>query len=207
MIGLIGKKVGMTQVFDEKGKVTPVTVVRVEPNLVVGHRVLDRDGYSAVILGTDEMKESRATKPYAGQFKDEVTPKKCLIEMRDFEKETNPGDVLGVELFEDVSFIDVTGTSKGKGTQGVMKRWGFGGGRKTHGSKFHRENGSTGQSASPSKTIKGLKMSGRMGFDRVTVQNLRIVKVDAEKQVILVKGAVPGRKDTYLVLAKATKKG
>ncbi|KGE70690.1 50S ribosomal protein L3 [Spirochaeta lutea] len=207
MIGLIGKKVGMTQVFDEKGKVTPVTVVRVEPNLVIGHRVPDRDGYSAVILGTDEMKESRAAKPYSGQFKDGAKPQKCLIEMRDFEKDTNPGDVLGVELFEDVSFIDVTGTSKGKGTQGVMKRWGFGGGRKTHGSKFHRENGSTGQSAYPSKTIKGLKMSGRMGFDRVTVQNLRVVKVDAEKQVILVKGAVPGRKNTYLVLAKAKKKG
>lgn len=207
MIGLIGKKVGMTQVFDDKGRVTPVTVVKVEPNVVVGHRTPEKDGYSAVILGADELKASRITKPYAGQFKEDIKPTKCLIEMRNFEKETHLGEVLNLELFQDVTFIDVTGTSKGKGTQGVMKRYGFGGGRATHGSKFHRENGSTGQSATPGKTIKGLKMAGRMGFDRVTVQNLRVVKVDAEKNLLLVKGAVPGRKDTYLVLSKAVKKG
>ena len=207
MIGLIGKKVGMTQVFDERGKVTPVTVVQIQPNVVVGHRTPEKDGYSAVILGADDAKASRVTKPYGGQFKEGVTPKKCLIEMRNFEKETHLGETLHLELFQDVSFIDVTGTSKGKGTQGVMKRWGFGGGRATHGSKFHRENGSTGQSTTPGKTIKGLKMSGRMGFDRVTVQNLKVIKVDVEKNILLVKGAVPGRKDTYLVVSKAVKKG
>lgn len=207
MIGLIGKKVGMTQVFDEKGKVTPVTVVRVEPNFVVGHRTPDKDGYSAVIIGTDERKASRVTKPYAGQFSENIKPQNYLVEMRDFEVETKPGDVLSLELLADVGYVDVTGTSKGKGTQGVMKRWGFGGGRATHGSKFHRENGSTGQSTTPAKTIKGLKMAGRMGFDKSTIQNLRIVKVDLEKSIILVKGAVPGRRDTYLLLSKAVKKG
>lgn len=207
MIGLIGKKVGMTQVFDERGRVTPVTVLQVEPNVVVGHRTPEKDGYSAVILGAESIKKTQVTKPYGGQFKEGVEPKKCLIEMRDFEKETQLGESLNLELFQDVTYVDVTGTSKGKGTQGVMKRWGFGGGRATHGSKFHRENGSTGQSAYPSKTIKGLKMAGRMGFDRVTVQNLRVVKVDLEKNLLLVKGAVPGRKNSILVLAKAVKKG
>lgn len=207
MIGLIGKKVGMTQVFDEKGKVTPVTVVKVEPNVVVGHRTIETDGYSAVIIGVDEMKSSHITKPYAGQFKEGIAPRVHLVEMRDFEKETNPGDVLDVGLFQDVGFLDVTGTSKGKGTQGVMKRWGFGGGRATHGSKFHRENGSTGQSATPARTLKGVKMSGRMGFDRVTVQNLKVITVDPERNLLLVKGAVPGRKDAYLLLSKAVKKG
>lgn len=206
MIGLIGKKVGMTQVFDEKGRVTPVTVVKVEPNLVVGHRTPEKDGYSAVILGTDEAKPSRLTKPYIGQFKDEAKPQAYIVELRDFERETQVGETLGAELLQEVGFLDVTGTSKGKGTQGVMKRWGFGGGRATHGSKFHRENGSTGQSSTPSRTIKGLKMSGRMGFDRVTVQNLRVISVDVEKGVVLVKGAVPGRRDSYLLLRNAVKK-
>jgi large subunit ribosomal protein L3 len=207
MIGLIGKKVGMTQVFDETGVVTPVTVVKVDPNYVVAQRTAENDGYNAVLLGAGEMKESRATKPYAGQFKGDLKPQERLVEIRDFEKECQVGDVLGVDLFENISFLDVIGTSKGKGTQGVMKRWGFGGGRATHGSKFHRENGSTGMAAWPSKVIKGMKMAGQMGDERVTVQNLKIVKVDVEKQVVLVKGAVPGRKNGYLILQKAKKKG
>lgn len=207
MIGLIGKKVGMTQVFDETGVVTPVTVVKIDPNVVVGHRTEEKDGYNAVLLGAGEMKESRTTKPYAGQFVDDVKPQQRLVEIRDFEQECKIGDTFGVDLFNDISFIDVIGTSKGKGTQGVVKRWGFGGGRATHGSKFHRENGATGMAAWPSKVIKGLKMSGRMGNERVTVQNLKIVKVDAEKQVVLVKGAVPGRKNGALILQKAKKKG
>lgn len=206
MLGLIGKKVGMTQVFDEKGKVTPVTVIKVEPNLVVGHRTPDRDGYSAVILGADEIAAKHATKPYAGQF-GELAPQRCLQEMRDFEHECNVGDSLTLELLQDVRFLDIVGTSKGKGTQGVMKRWGFGGGRATHGSKFHRENGSTGNSTTPGRTHKGVKMAGRMGRERVTVQNLRVISVDAEKQVVLVKGAVPGTKDGFIVLARSKKKG
>lgn len=206
MLGLIGKKVGMTQVFDEKGKVTPVTVIKIQPNLVVGQRTQERDGYSAVILGTDEIKPSRATKPYLGQFK-ELKPQRKLYELRDFEKECSVGEELGVDLLTDARFLDVVGTSKGKGTQGVMKRWGFGGGRATHGSKFHRENGSTGCSTTPGRTMKGVKMAGRMGRERVTVQNLKVVKVDAEQQLILVKGSVPGTKDGFVVLARSKKKG
>lgn len=207
MIGLIGKKVGMTQVFDEKGKVTPVTVVEVTPNVVVGQRTPESDGYNAVILGAVPLKPAKVTKPYAGQFKEGVAPQQILVELRDYDGEYKVGDSLGVQLFENVNFVDVTGTSKGKGTQGVMKRWGFGGGRATHGSKFHRENGSTGQSTTPAKTIKGIKMSGRMGFDKVTVQNLKIVRIDAERNILLVKGAVPGRNNGYLVLSPAIKKG
>ncbi len=207
MIGLIGKKVGMTQVFDETGVVTPVTVLKVDPNVVVAQRTEEKDGYNAVVLGSGEMKETRTTKPYAGQFKGETAPQRRLVEFRDFDGEVEIGQTFGADLFVEVPFVDVIGTSKGKGTQGVMKRWGFGGGRATHGSKFHRENGSTGMAAWPSKVIKGLKMSGRMGNERVTVQNLRIVKVDAEKQVVLVKGAVPGRKNSFVVLQKAKKKG
>jgi large subunit ribosomal protein L3 len=207
MIGLIGKKVGMTQVFDETGVVTPVTVVRIDPNVVVGHRTEEKDGYNAVVLGSGELKESRTTKPYIGQFKGGVAPQRRLVEFRDFDQELEVGQTLGADLFDEIPFVDVIGTSKGKGTQGVMKRWGFGGGRATHGSKFHRENGSTGMAAWPSKVIKGLKMAGRMGNERVTVQNLRVVRVDAEKQVVLVKGAVPGPKNSFVVLQKAKKKG
>jgi len=206
MLGLIGKKVGMTQVFDDKGKVTPVTVIKVEPNLVIAHRTEEKDGYSAIILGAEEIKPSRTTKPYIGQFKD-MAPQRCLFEMRDYEKECNVGDTLGVEILNEALFLDVIGTSKGKGTQGVMKRYGFGGGRATHGSKFHRENGSTGNSTTPHRTMKGRKMAGRMGRERVTVQNLKIVQIDQEKQVVLVKGAVPGSRDGFLVLARSKKKG
>jgi len=206
MLGLIGKKVGMTQVFDEKGKVTPVTVIKVEPNLVIGHRTPEKDGYSATILGTDAIKVKHGTKPYLGQFK-EVAPQRHLIEFRDFELECKVGDALGLDVLAEARFIDVVGTSKGKGTQGVIKRHGFGGGRATHGSKFHRENGSTGNSTTPGRTVKGVKMAGHMGMERTTVQNLRVVGVDAEKSVILVKGAVPGTKDGFIVLARSVKKG
>ncbi len=206
MLGLIGKKVGMTQVFDEKGRVTPVTVIKFAPNLVVSHRTEEKDGYSAIVLGTDEIKPSRSTKPYIGQFGD-LAPQRRLFEMRDFEKDCNVGDKLTLEVLSDALFLDVIGTSKGKGTQGVMKRYGFGGGRATHGSKFHRENGSTGCSTTPHRTVKGRKMAGRMGRERVTVQNLKIVSIDAEKQVILVKGAVPGTKDGFLLVARSKKKG
>lgn len=206
MLGLIAKKVGMTQVFDDKGRVTPVTVIKVEPNLVIGHRTLERDGYVATILGTDEILAKRTSKPYIGQFGD-MKPQRVLQEMRDFELEAKVGDALGLELLQDARFLDIVGTSKGKGTQGVMKRWGFGGGRATHGSKFHRENGSTGNSTTPGRTVKGVKMAGRMGRERVTVQNLRVISIDAEKQVVLVKGAVPGTKDGFIVLARSKKKG
>lgn len=208
MLGLIGKKVGMTQVFDDYGELMPVTVIKVEPNLVVDNRTLDKNGYSAVVLGASEVKPSRVTAPVRGQFaKNNVDPRRHLVEMRDFDRECEIGESLGVELFENSAFVDVTGTSKGKGYQGVMKRHGFGGGRKTHGSKFHRANGSTGMAAWPSRVIKGTKMPGRMGGVQRTVQNLRIVSIDAENQMMLVGGAVPGTRDGYVIVQASKKKG
>ncbi len=206
MIGLIGKKAGMTQVFDAEGILTPVTVIKVEPNVVVANRTVDKDGYNAVVLGSVEMKSSHVSKPYAGQFKDDLSPKKHVMEIRDFEKECNVGDSFGVELIENLVYVDVIGTSKGKGFQGVMKRHNFSGGRATHGSKFHRANGSTGMAAWPSKVIKGTKMAGRMGGEKKTVQNLEVVRVDAEKNIVLVKGAIPGTKDSIVLVRKAKKK-
>ena len=205
MIGLLGKKVGMTQVFDEAGRLVPVTVLEVEPNLVVGKRTPDRDGYSAVILGTGVQKEQRVSKPVRGQYGD-AAPRKTMVEFRDFEQDCEVGDELGVSLFSEIRFVDVIGRSKGKGYQGVMKRHGFGGGRKTHGSKFHRANGSTGMAAWPSRVIKGTKMPGRMGGERSTMLNLRVIRVDVENNLLLVQGAVPGTKDGVIRIRPAVKK-
>jgi large subunit ribosomal protein L3 len=206
MKGLIAKKVGMTQVFDENGNLTPVTVIRVEPNTVIATKTEEKFGYNAVLLGLEDLKASKVTKPYAGQFPENVTPKRHLKEFRDFDGEVKVGDQIGVELFDKVRFIDVTATSKGKGFQGVMKRWGFHGGRATHGSKFHREAGGTGCCTTPGHTLKGIKMPGHMGFERVTVQNLKVVKVDPELKVLMVKGAVPGVKNCTLIVKAAVKK-
>ncbi|QQO10634.1 50S ribosomal protein L3 [Breznakiella homolactica] len=206
MLGLMAKKVGMTQVFDDDGNLIPVTVMRIDPNIVIAQKTPDKDGYSAVVLGVDDMKQNRASKPYAGQFPENIAPKKRIREFRDFEKECAVGDSLGVELFEDCRYVDVTGVSKGKGFQGVVKRWGFGGGRNTHGSKFHREPGSTGQATSPSRTFKNVKMPGRMGRERVTVLSLRVVKVDVDNQLIMVHGAVPGINKGTVVVRPAVKK-
>ena len=205
MISLIGKKVGMTQVFSENGELVPVTVVKFESNIVVAQRETTKDGYEAVVMGTVETKESKVSKPVAGQFK-EVAPQKHVMEFRGFDKECKVGDSFGVELLEGLSFVDVTGTSKGKGYQGVMKRHGFGGGRATHGSKFHREAGGTGMATYPGRVIKNTKMAGRMGNDKKTVQNLELVKVDAEMQIALIKGAVPGKRGGLVVVRNAKKK-
>ncbi|MBN2509807.1 MAG: 50S ribosomal protein L3 [Spirochaetales bacterium] len=207
MIGLMGKKIGMTQIFDEtKGILIPVTVINIDDNVVIGHKTEEKNGYTAVVLGAFDQKKSRVSKPALGQYAENVSPKKSIMEFRDFEKEVAVGDSLGVDVFEGHRYVDVIGMSKGKGYQGVMKRHGFGGGRKTHGSKFHRENGSTGNAATPSKVQKGRKMAGRMGFDKTTVQNLRLVKIDAEKKVVLVKGAVPGPKGSLVIVRDAKKK-
>jgi large subunit ribosomal protein L3 len=205
MLSLIGKKVGMTQVFDEFGVLTPVTVVKVEANVVIANKSIEKDGYKAVVLGSIDKKEKNTTKPVAGQFKEGVTPKRKVVEVRDLDKEYAVGEVFGVEIIEGVEYVDVIGTSKGKGFQGVMKRHNFGGGRSTHGSKFHRANGSTGMASYPAKVIKGTKMAGRMGGERKTVQNLQVVKVDTERQVLLIKGAVPGTKDSFVIVRKAKK--
>ncbi|MGI6466131.1 MAG: 50S ribosomal protein L3 [Sphaerochaetaceae bacterium] len=206
MLGLIGKKIGMTQVFDADGQLIPVTVIKIEDNVVVGHRTEEKNGYNSCVIGSFDKKKSQTTKPFAGQFEEGITPKKKVVELRDFEKETAVGDVLGVDIFKDVLFVDVTGVSKGKGFQGVMKRYGFAGGRASHGSKFHRDIGGTAMSASPARTFKGRKMAGRMGSDQVTVQNLRVVKVDEEMQVLLVKGAIPGPAQSVVIVKKAKKK-
>ena len=205
MLGLIGKKVGMTQVFDANGRLTPVTVIKIEDNVVIANRTEEKNGYSAAVLVTGAMKKSQITKPYAGQFKD-IEVKKTVMEFRDFDNEVAVGDVLGVDLFKDVTFVDVTGTSKGKGYQGGMKRYGFGGGRATHGSKFHRDLGGTAMSSTPSHTFKGHRMAGHMGNEKTTVQNLRVVAVDSEMQVLMVKGAIPGPAQSTVVVKKAVKK-
>ncbi len=206
MKGLIAKKVGMTQVFDSNGELTPVTVIHVEPNTVVATKSKEANGYDAVVLGLEDVKESKITKAYKGQFPENVSPKRHLKEFREFEQEVKVGDQIGLELFESTSYLDVTATSKGKGFQGVMKRWGFHGGRATHGSKFHREAGGTGNCTTPGHSLKNVKMPGRMGFDRVTVQNLKIVKIDPELKVIMVRGAVPGVKNCTLIIKSAVKK-
>ena len=206
MVGLIGKKVGMTQVFDEEGALVPVTVLKVEPNLVVQRRTDEKDGYTAVVLGAHAKKASRVLKPELGQYPEDADARKDLFEFRDFDGDVNVGDELTLDLLKDVGYVDVTGTSKGKGYQGVMKRHGFGGGRKTHGSKFHRGNGSTGMAAWPSKVIKGTKMAGRMGGERSTVLNLRVVEVNTDEQILLVRGAVPGRNDSTVRIRPAVKK-
>ncbi|MBQ9495312.1 MAG: 50S ribosomal protein L3 [Treponema sp.] len=206
MKGLIAKKVGMTQVFDESGNLIPVTVIRIDPNVVVATRTKERNGYDAVVLGIDDMKMSKVVKPYKGQFAENIAPKRTLREFRDFEKDVKVGDEIGLELFEGTRFLDVTSMSKGKGFQGVMKRWGFHGGRASHGSKFHREGGGTGQSTTPGHTFKNTKMPGRMGFRKTTVQNLQIVKTDSDLKVIMVRGAVPGNKDCMLIVKSAVKK-
>ena len=206
MLGLFAKKVGMTQVFDDAGNMVPVTVVRVDPNVVIAQKTEEKDGYQAVVVGLDDEKKSRVTKAYAGQFPQEIGLKKRLKELRDFEKEVAVGDKLGVEGLEGIRYVDVSGVSKGKGFQGVVKRYGFGGGRKTHGSKFHREPGSTGQSTYPHKTFKNVKLPGRMGRENVTVLSQRVVKMDAEKQLILIKGAVPGINKGLVFVRAAVKK-
>ncbi|PKL06806.1 MAG: 50S ribosomal protein L3 [Spirochaetae bacterium HGW-Spirochaetae-9] len=206
MIGIIGKKLGMTQVFDDTGKLIPVTVVQVVPNVIVGKKTTDKDGYEAILVGVYEKKKTRVTKPYGGQFPEGIAPTRVLREMRDFEKDVQVGDKLDAALLDGIRYVDVTATSKGKGFQGVMKRWNFGGGRATHGSKFHREPGSTGQSTYPHKSFKNIKLPGRMGGERVTVLNLKIVKVDTEKGVVLVRGALPGPRNCDVLVRKAIKK-
>ncbi|WP_062327205.1 50S ribosomal protein L3 [Treponema endosymbiont of Eucomonympha sp.] len=206
MKGLLAKKIGMTQIFDENGNVVSITVILVEPNVVVACKEKTKNGYSAVVLGFDDLKKKHITKPYGGQFCDGIHPKRFLKEFRDFDVAVLVGDKVGVTLFEGIRFLDVITTSKGKGFQGVVKRYGFRGGNKTHGSKFHREIGSTGQCTTPGHNFKNIKMPGRMGFEQVTVQNLRIIQIDPNLNVIFVRGAVPGNKNCMLIIKSAIKK-
>lgn len=205
MLGLIGRKMGMTQVFAEDGTRVAVSVVRVEPNTVVRERTDDAHGYRATVLGADPLKARRVTKPYAGQFPEGIAPTRFLMEFRDFERDCKVGDRLGVEVFEGVRWVDVRGTAKGKGFQGIVRRHGFMGGPGAHGSKFHRELGSVGTGAFR-KIVKGRKMPGRMGGGRFTAQSLRLVRVDSEKGLLLIRGAIPGPRGGMVVVQKAIKR-
>ena len=205
MLALIGKKIGMTHLWNDEGVLVPVSVIKVEPNRVVRERTQEKHGYSAMVLGADALKKSRVRKPIAGQFPQGTDPTRYLLEFKDFERSCTVGDALGVEIFEGVRFVDVRGTTKGRGFQGVVKRHGFQGGPGAHGSKFHREMGSVGTGAFR-KIVKGSKMPGRMGNARLTVQNLRLFRVDKEKGLLLINGAVPGRRGGMVVVLKAKKK-
>jgi large subunit ribosomal protein L3 len=208
--GLLGTKLGMTQLWDENNRVIPVTVIQAGPCVVTQVRTPEANGYSAVQLGFGAVKAKQVTKPDAGHFaKADVTPRKHLVELRTNDaSEYTLGQELTAEVFEATEVVDVTGVSKGKGTAGVMKRHGFHGLRASHGvHRKHRSPGSIGGCATPGRVFKGLKMAGRMGHDRVTVQNLTVHSVDAERGLILVKGAVPGNKGGLVVLRSAAKKG
>ena len=197
----------MTSVFSADGKNVPCTVIEAGPCVVTQIKSVEKDGYAAVQVGFQDKKEKHTTKPLMGHFKKAgVTPKRHLAEFKNFETELNLGDTITVELFDGVDYVDVVGTSKGKGYQGGMKRWGFRGGEKTHGSKFHRDLGGTAMSSTPSHTFKGKKMAGHLGSERVTVQNLKVVAVDSEMQVLMVKGAIPGANESTVIVKKAVKK-
>jgi len=206
MSGLIGKKIGMTSVYDAAGNNIICTVIEAGPNVVTQVRTTERDGYAAVQLGFGEKKEKRTTKALKGHFQASGTsPKRKLVEFRNFTNEVDAGQELGVgDIFVEGEKIDVVGISKGKGFQGVVKRHGFRGvGGRTHG-QHNRERapGSIGQSSDPSRVFKGLRMAGRTGTDRVKVKNLRVVRILPDSNVILVKGAVPGPKNGFLTLHK-----
>ena len=203
MPGLLGKKIGMTSVFSVEGKNLPCTVIEVGPCVVTQVKTKEKDGYQAIQLGFQEKKEKQTTKPEAGHFKKAgVTPQRYLAEFKNFENEYKLGDVITAEFFKDVVFVDVVGTSKGKGFQGVMKRHGFSGvGEITHGqSDRQRKPGSIGACSYPAKVFKGTRMGGQMGNERVTVHNLEVIKVLPEKNLIMLKGSVPGAKGSILFI-------
>ena len=206
MSGIIGKKVGMTSIFDENGKNIPVTVILAGPNYVTQVRTKEVDGYDAVQLGFDDKKEKNTPKALKGHFeKAGVSPKKRVVEFQDFEKEVKLGDEIKVDdVFAEGEFVDVSGISKGKGFQGVVKRHGFAGvGQATHGQHNRlRAPGSIGASSDPSRVFKGMRMAGHMGNEKVTVQNLKVMKVIPEKNLLIVKGSVPGHKNAYLIIKK-----
>ena len=205
MSGLIGRKIGMTSIFDENGKNIPCTVIEAGPCVVTQVRTNAIDGYEALQLGFDDKTEKHTVKAEEGHFKKAGTAaKKKVVEFHGFEEEFKLGDSIDVNLFAEGEFVDVVGTSKGKGFQGVVKRHGFGGvGQATHGQHNRlRAPGSVGASSYPSRVFKGMRMAGRMGGDNVTVQNLKVLKVVAEKNLLVVKGAIPGHKNSYVIIQK-----
>lgn len=208
--GILGSKLGMTQLWDADNKVVPVTVIQAGPCVVTQVRTPEKDGYNAVQLAFGAVKAKNVTKPATGHFEAAgVTPRRHLVELRTADaSEYTLGQEVGADVFEAGQIVDATGVSKGKGTAGVMKRHGFHGLRASHGvHRKHRSPGSIGQSSTPSRVFPGMRMAGRMGVDKVTVQNLTIHSVDAERGLILVKGSVPGPKGALVVLRTAAKKG
>ena len=203
---LLGRKIGMTQIFDEHGKVIPVTVIEAGPCTVVQIKTKDADGYEAVQLGFGEVKANKVIKPKAGHFKKaNVEPKKHLREFRLEEISYNVGDELKADVFTAGEFVDITGTTKGKGFQGVIKRHGQSRGPMGHGSMYHRRPGSMGPTSTPGRVFKGKKLPGHMGMQTVTIQKLEVVNVDLDKNVILVKGSVPGNKGAILKIKDSVK--
>lgn len=205
--GIIGRKVGMTQVFGADGVVTPVTVIKAGPCVVLQAKNAQSDGYEAVQLALVEEQPAKVTKPLAGHYKKAGVPPTRVrreVKVKAGGDPVKPGDqVLVTAVFADGDTVDVIGTSRGHGFQGVMKRHNFGGGAATHGSMFHRAPGSIGASSYPSRVIKGMKGPGRMGADRVTTRNLKVVKVDAENHLLVIRGAVPGSRGGYVIVRKA----
>lgn len=205
MSGLIGKKIGMTSIFDDNGKNMPCTVIQAGPCVVTQVRTEDKDGYEAVQLGFDDKTEKSANKAEMGHAKKAGTSvKKKVVEFQGFEAEYKLGDTITVALFEEGEFVDITGTSKGRGFQGVVKRHGFAGvGQATHGQHNRlRAPGSIGAASYPARVFKGMKMAGRMGTDTVKVQNLRVLKVVEDQNLLVVKGCVPGHKNAYVKIEK-----
>ncbi|WP_291399944.1 50S ribosomal protein L3 [Daejeonella sp.] len=205
MSGIIGKKVGMTSIFDAEGKNIPCTVIEAGPCVVTQLRTVDTDGYAAVQLAFDDKKEKNTTGSLKGHFaKAKTTPKRKLVEFKGFEDAKALGDIVSVEIFAEGDYVDVVGTSKGKGFQGVVKRHGFGGvGGQTHGQHNRlRAPGSLGASSWPSRVFKGMRMAGRTGGDRVKIQNLQVLKVYTEQNLLVVSGSIPGAKGSYVIVDK-----
>ena len=204
MSGLIGKKIGMTSIYDENGKNIPCTVIQAGPCVVTQVRTNEVDGYEALQLGFDDKAEKQSTKALNGHFKKAgTTAKRRVVEFQGFEQDLKLGDQILVDHFEEGEFVDVSGTSKGKGFQGVVKRHGFAGSERTHGQQsMNRAPGSVGAASYPARIFKGMRMGGRMGGDTVKVQNLRVLKVVKDKNLIVVKGAVPGHRNSYVIIQK-----
>lgn len=205
MSGIIGKKVGMTSIYGANGNIIPCTVIEAGPCVVTQVRSTEVDGYEAVQLGFEERKEKHTSQAMMGHFaKAQTTPKRKLVEFKGFEDAKKLGDVIQVDLFNEGDFVDVVGTSKGKGFQGVVKRHGFSGvGGQTHGQHNRlRAPGSLGASSFPSRVFKGMRMAGRMGGDRVKVQNLEVLKVITDKNLLIIKGSIPGAKGSYVLVEK-----
>ncbi|MFA6309789.1 MAG: 50S ribosomal protein L3 [Clostridia bacterium] len=205
---ILGKKVGMTQIFDDKGLVIPVTVVEAGPCTVVQNKSVENDGYSAVKVAFSEIAERKLSKPLKGLFtKNKLATKKYLKEFRlDGTSEFEIGkDIIVTDMFNAGDRVDVSGVSKGKGFQGIIKRWGQSGGPETHGSMYHRRPGSMGAGTSPGRVFKGKKLPGHMGVDKITVQNLEVVKADGERNLLLIRGAVPGPKGGLLIIKNSVK--